>query len=805
MLGAPSAGYREINRVALMDTLTRLRNDPRLSSGHIQSIDKWLANDGRLIHSVSEDHLEKLLQSLRSIVALCDAKPSADTNPENAAAGHSASAEAIPEPEQAPVKGTGMPDTFDQSEAARLHKAGIKLVPLHHLRKRPVGNAWNKPEHFVRKVDLTASGYGIPLEANGLCSIDPDQMDMATIALRAVGFDLDKIMTAGVRTTSTRPGSGGRAAFKATDSLKWFSFSVRMAGQKENITIFELRAGSPNLQDCCPGVTYQTVKLVNGKEVVNAAIYTQQYAGGNQRLDAAPELPVGLEEFWEKMSTDPAFRRDTEQKMTTALVAAGYSVEPIFNLRFSGKKLAIECDKALRARFNAAVSVESILSRHDYLAPKRKGDRWASPGSTGAPSIRLIPGHESLWQSDHQSDPLNGTFDAAQASVVLDHGYDVAAFEAWVRERLQGLKQAEATATFSEEHWQGEVAYWDIPADPVTEADAGMSEGSNAEDILSDLILNENDMKGVLGAEHLIPSMVIRGHVGVYPSPPGGGKTTLFIHFCEELARKGYTVYYFNVDSSPEMLDFHLKHAKKHGYHLIAPDMKKGKGLTDARNALVKLTNLPAGVLNKTVIIIDTLKKFVSLLDKREVSAFFKMARAFNAKGATVCILAHTNKYLDQEGNLVFEGVGDVLSDIDEMIYLYSSLDRDTNIREITTDFATGKVRANNFTQRSFRIHLNDEPRRVEECTELLPKFTDESRKVLKVATEIIGGGSMNQRELIAALIENTHYGRDKLRAALHALAEHEHSPLKSRRNPANNNALSFSLRKTGEDGHVDF
>ena len=356
---------------------------------------------------------------------------------------------------------------FNQSEAARLHKAGIKLVPLQHLRKRPLGNAWNKPEQFVRKVDLTVSGYGIPLAINGLCSIDPDQMDMAIIAFRAVGFDLDEIMDQGVRTTSTRPGSGGRAAFKALDSLTWFSFSIRMAGQKESTTVFELRAGSPNLQDCCPGVAYQTVKLVDGVEVVSDAIYRQEYANnGETTFDKAPELPLRFDEFWEKISEDPAFRRDAEQKMVAALVAAGHPVEPVFNLRFTGKKLAIEIDGRLRAKFNAAVSVESILTHHDYLAPKRKGGRWMSPGASGAPSIRLIPGHESLWQSDHQSDPLNGTFDAAQASVVLDHGYDVAAFEQWVRERLQGLRQREAMADFAEELGQALGEYADTPSDP---------------------------------------------------------------------------------------------------------------------------------------------------------------------------------------------------------------------------------------------------------------------------------------------------------------------------------------------------
>lgn len=361
--------------------------------------------------------------------------------------------------------------TFDQSEAARLHDAGFKLCKLEHLRKRPVGENWNgKP---VTSVDPNASGYGIILARNGLCSIDPDQLDLATICFRAVGFNLDEIMAEGVRTRSTRPGSGGRSAFKAMDSLSWVSFSAKING--EQTAIFELRAGSANLQDCLPGVRYQTTKRINGEDVVtnDGAIFGQEYAEADGlTFDKAPELPLEFAAWWERMSEEPAFRRSQEVAMVAALTEAGYDTTAVHNLRFTtrsggGMKLAIEINPQLRAKFNAAVTVESVLTHHGYLAPKRKGGRWASPGSTGAPSIRRIPGHESLWQSDHQSDPLNGTFDAAQASVVLDHGYDVAAFEAWCREHLHGLKTEEAKADFAEELGQGAAAYFDIPVDAV--------------------------------------------------------------------------------------------------------------------------------------------------------------------------------------------------------------------------------------------------------------------------------------------------------------------------------------------------
>jgi len=80
-------------------------------------------------------------------------------------------------------------------------------VRLHDNTKQPIGLEWNK--HAVKKIDPKATGYGLPLVANGLCSIDPDHMEMTRAGLKAWGYDLDELLAQGVRTASTRPDSGG--------------------------------------------------------------------------------------------------------------------------------------------------------------------------------------------------------------------------------------------------------------------------------------------------------------------------------------------------------------------------------------------------------------------------------------------------------------------------------------------------------------------------------------------------------------------------------------------------------------------
>ena len=72
--------------------------------------------------------------------------------------------------------------------------------------------------------------------------------------------------------------------------------------------------------------------------------------------------------------------------------------------------------------------------------------------------------------------------------------------------------------------------------------------------------------------------------------------------------------------------------------------------------------------LDDAVFILDTLKKFIDMLDKKSVKPFFCLLRQLTALGATIILLGHANKHRDNNGNLVFEGVGDVLSDTDAML-----------------------------------------------------------------------------------------------------------------------------------------
>ena len=283
---------------------------------------------------------------------------------------------------------------FQYDEARRLHAAGLKLCELHPNSKRPVGDGWNNS--VVNAVREDAGGYGLLLARNSMCSLDVDNEPLCIAGLERCGFDLEALRELGVHTSSTRPGSGGRVAFRAPAGagLRWLKFSSRVHG-----TIMELRAESPNLQDCLPGTVYSSQD--------GSGPWMQQYAG-LWTFDCAPELDGPLLTWWERMSNDVEFLREQQ------LLFVGEGVQ--LSVSSGDGKLAYT--SAHRTTYNANNSVSDILERHGYTL--HRNGRYAPSTATGAAAVRAIPGRDDLWQSDHASDPLHGTFDAWTAHVVLD-------------------------------------------------------------------------------------------------------------------------------------------------------------------------------------------------------------------------------------------------------------------------------------------------------------------------------------------------------------------------------------------------
>jgi hypothetical protein len=284
---------------------------------------------------------------------------------------------------------------------------------------------------------------------------------------------------------------------------------------------------------------------------------------------------------------------------------------------------------------------------------------------------------------------------------------------------------------------------------------------------LRSLALRPEHVRKMSEAKFLVPNMIVKGHVHAFVAPGNGGKTTIFIHLCEQLTSNGYEVWYVNVDGSPGDLKRHFAHAEKHGYQVVSPDAIEGKSIKDVLLILRGLAQSPSDLSN-AVFIFDTLKKFVNVIEKGEARNFYKLLRALSVKGATICLLGHTNKYKDKEDNPVFEGTADLRNDVDNLIYLDLFKDHQAQKLEVTT--RPDKVRAE-FHPRSFEIFLGDD-RRVVECSSVITIQQKEEEGLLVRAEEAIKAGFTSQKELVQYLRQFTVHGDKWVKGLLRRAAE---------------------------------
>lgn len=193
--------------------------------------------------------------------------------------------------------------------------------------------------------------------------------------------------------------------------------------------------------------------------------------------------------------------------------------------------------------------------------------------------------------------------------------------------------------------------------------------------------------------------LIAHGHVAVWSAPANGGKTTIARMSAAELAADGWSVWYFQEDAGSGDLPALQRHAKEHGYRMLTASFTNASP-QDQFEKLEGLARTDCD-LSKFVMYFDTMKKYIDLMSKRGAREFFQIMRALTQRGATIVLLGHTNKHRTPDGQLIFEGVGDVRNDVDELIYI-DATDKDADgVRILTMD--PDKVRCM-AERRSFRL-----------------------------------------------------------------------------------------------------
>ena len=210
---------------------------------------------------------------------------------------------------------------------------------------------------------------------------------------------------------------------------------------------------------------------------------------------------------------------------------------------------------------------------------------------------------------------------------------------------------------------------------------------------------------GLGNEEFLFDNLIIGNHILVIIAQSGGGKTTvLYFHVAPALANAGYKVWYIDADSPPSDHKKMKEVADRYGFEFLIPDVNQGTSIGNMVKSFSEMADKGESLAGH-VFVFDTLKKFIDLMSKKSAKEFFVLMRKLTKLGATIILPGHANKHRDVDGNLVFEGVGDVKSDADDLIFFESSKNPDGSM-DVTTvvDSSKGSKVRGVFEPISFHI-----------------------------------------------------------------------------------------------------
>lgn len=167
-------------------------------------------------------------------------------------------------------------------------------------------------------------------------------------------------------------------------------------------------------------------------------------------------------------------------------------------------------------------------------------------------------------------------------------------------------------------------------------------------------------------AKPLLGNLCYSGQATVWYAPPNAGKTLIVLNLLNEAVAEGRitpdNVFYINADDSSEGFATKIRLMDDIGVHTLAPGHKgfDARLLPDLFREMADRKKAKGAL-----IIIDTIKKAASLMDKSKASAFTAACRSAVMAGATIVGFAHTNKQPSASGKLQYGGTSDLRDDFD--------------------------------------------------------------------------------------------------------------------------------------------
>jgi hypothetical protein len=197
-------------------------------------------------------------------------------------------------------------------------------------------------------------------------------------------------------------------------------------------------------------------------------------------------------------------------------------------------------------------------------------------------------------------------------------------------------------------------------------------------------------------AKPLLGNLCLAGQATVWYAPPNSGKTVIALKLLDEAIADGRitpdNVYYINADDGSEGFATKLQLMDDLGVHTLAPGHQgfEARMLPELFHEMAN-RNKAKGAL----VIVDTIKKVASVMDKGKASYFTQASRIAVMAGATIVGFAHTNKQPQANGKLQYGGTTDLRDDFDAA-YLMGPIETDSFAGDRVVMFECIKSRGSN-------------------------------------------------------------------------------------------------------------
>lgn len=163
-----------------------------------------------------------------------------------------------------------------------------------------------------------------------------------------------------------------------------------------------------------------------------------------------------------------------------------------------------------------------------------------------------------------------------------------------------------------------------------------------------------------------LDGLAVSGQLTVIYAAYNTGKTLVVLNLLCQSIKAGEIdpskLFYLNMDDNEQGLSEKVAIAKRHGFEMLAGGLERF-------NSRAFFESVPAMIANGTargsILVLDTLTRFVDTMSKADTRAFTELMREFVVNGGTVIAIGHVNKNPDVNGDVKFSGTNDVPNDFD--------------------------------------------------------------------------------------------------------------------------------------------